>query len=173
MPFLSDARHARRFVESPRQHEVLSHVEVLVTALLVTSIPEGMKMRMLKHALWEVAVATGNFHSRYRTEAVRRRSGLTIQREHVHKRHLLIRNLLRRAPAIPTLVRRAFCCIVTKDEHSILHAVPPNLDGWARYAAAGIVVYDMVDDLPLTFAEESAERPLVGDAPPGTLVSAW
>ena len=101
---------------------------------------------MLDAALWQVAFVTGNTQSKfmgpYRSEAVITQPGLKIQRDHAHRRATLVSELLRPSPDLDSIIDRAqCCCIVTEDEHRRLAAVA--IDGWERYAAAGIVVYDM------------------------------
>jgi len=101
---------------------------------------------MLDRALWQVAFVTGNTQSKfmgpYRSETVITQPGLKIQRDHAHRRATLMSELLGPAPDLDSVIDRAqCCCIVTEDEHRRLAAV--DIDGWERYAAAGIVVYDM------------------------------
>lgn len=109
-------------------------------------IGESLKKRMLVHAIWEVAFATGNtqraFFGRYRTESVIRQVGLEIQRDHVYRKETLIRELLGASPDLGKIIERAtYCCVVTKDEHARLSH--RGIDGWERYRVAGIKVYDM------------------------------
>ncbi len=46
----------------------------------------------------------------------------------------------------------ALACVVTNDEHQRLTAVGENLQGWDRYIAAGVDVYD-----------EQAGRPFIAN----------
>jgi hypothetical protein len=101
---------------------------------------------MLDAALWQVAFASGNTQSKflgpYRSEAVITQVGLKIQRDHAHRRATLLSEPLGPSPDLDSIIDRALCCcIVTEDEHRRLAAL--TIDGWERYAAAGIVVYDM------------------------------
>jgi hypothetical protein len=101
---------------------------------------------MLDAALWQVAFATGNSQSKFmgpfRTEAVITQVGLKIQRDHAYPRAALLAELLGPSPDIDSIIDRAqCCCVVTEEEHRRLLAIA--IGGWARYAAAGIVVYDM------------------------------
>jgi hypothetical protein len=105
-----------------------------------------LKKRMLVHGVWEVAKATGDFRGRYRSEEVIRTPGLRIQRDHIYKKRTLVEELLGTAPNIDRVIERARCCTVTLDEHQRLHDVDDALDGWDRYEAAGLHVYDMVDE---------------------------
>ena len=105
---------------------------------------------MLVHGLWQVAVATGNFYARYRSETVIQKVGLKVQRDHICKKKALIAELLGPKPDIEKIIERACCCIVTAEEHKRLHDIDESLDGWDRYRAAGIVVYDMLDGSKIT-----------------------
>ena len=78
----------------------------------------------------------------YRSEAVIAQAGLKIQRDHAHRRATLLSELLGPTPDLDSIIDRAqCCCIVTESEHKRLAAV--SIDGWERYPAAGVVIYDM------------------------------
>ena len=118
-------------------------------AIRLLNITESLKKRMLVHAIWEVAFATGNtqraFLGRYRTEGVIREVGLEIQRDHVYRKEMLVRELLGVSPDLGNIIERAtYCCVVTKAEHAKLDH--RGIDGWERYRAAGIKVYDMAGE---------------------------
>jgi len=98
---------------------------------------------MLDSALWQVAFATGNTQSKfmgpYRSEVVITQVGLKIQRDHAFPRAALLAEMLGPSPNLDSIIDRAqCCCVVTEKEHRRLTAV--SVSGWARYAAAGIVV---------------------------------
>ncbi len=81
---------------------------------------------------------------RYRSVRVINKSGLPIQRDHINKKAALISELLGPSPDLDAIIERAQCCVVTDDEHAQLGAVSAEIDGWDRYRAAGISVYDMM-----------------------------
>ena len=47
------------------------------------------------------------------------------------------------------IMGRATACIVTRSEHVLLSTFDKTHDGWDRYIAAGIDVFDMADHSPL------------------------
>ncbi len=143
MPYLSKAAHQERFVETHATAAQLRDIKTLLAALRALPVALALKKRMLVHAIWEVAQATGNFCGRYRSEAVIRNLGHRIQRDHIYQKRTLVEELLGPSPDIDSIIERAGCCVVTKEEHYKLHAVSRDLDGWERCKAAGVVVYDM------------------------------
>jgi len=108
-----------------------------------------LKKRMLNIGIWQVAWASGDFYSRYRSAAVISTPGLTIQRDHIYQKKLLVQRLLSTDVDFDSVIAHSQCCIVTLDEHRSLHQVNGGLDGWDRYQAAKIQVYDMVDKKPV------------------------
>lgn len=133
-------------MSSPTLVEQLHDIRAVLEALRQMPIGKPLKKDMMNAALWQVAFATGNSQSRfmgpYRSEAVITQPGLKIQRDHAHRRATLLSELLGPSPDLDSIIERAqCCCIVTEEEHQRLRSV--DIDGWDRYAAAGIVVYDM------------------------------
>ena len=133
-------------MSSPTLVQQLQDIRAVIEALRQLPIATPLKRGMLDAALWQVAFATGNTQSKfmgpYRSGAVITQPGLKIQRDHAHRRATLLSELLGPSPDLDSIIDRAqCCCIVTEDEHRRLAAVA--IDGWERYAAAGIVVYDM------------------------------
>jgi hypothetical protein len=131
---------------SPTLVQQFRDITAVIEALRQLPIATALKRDMLDAALWEVAFATGNtqnrFMGRYRSEAVITQPGLKIQRDHAFRRATLLSELLGSSPDLGSIIDRAqCCCIVTEDEHRRLVAV--GIDGWERYPAASIVVYDM------------------------------
>jgi hypothetical protein len=58
------------------------------------------------------------------------------------------------------IVERAAACLVTESEHRRLGAVDDELEGWDRYRAAGIEVFDMRNgERAETEASSSRSRP--------------
>ena len=149
MAFVSDAKHRTRYAVSPAVEKQIAEIKILLEGIRTLPIGTPMKKRMLVHAIWEVAFATGNtqraFMGRYRSEAVVNQPGLKIQRDHIYKKEALIQELLGPSPNLDEILDRAHCCVVTEDEHRKLGLINDAIDGWERYRAAGITVYDMVD----------------------------
>jgi len=146
MPFTSTPAHARRYVESPTTKQRLADIKILLDAIRQMQIADPIKKKMLVHSIWEVAQATGNFRGRYRSEGVIGTPGVRIQRDHIYKKSTLVEELLSASPDLDRVIEQARCCIVTVDEHRRLHDIDPELDGWNRYKAAGVIVYDMFDE---------------------------
>ena len=146
MPFLSDAKHCGLYTSSPTLVQELEDIGVVIETLRQLPIATRLKKGMLDAALWQVVFATGNtqkkFMGPYRGETVITRPGLKIQRDHAYRRVTLLSELFGPSPDLDSIIDRAqCCCIVTEDEHRRLTAI--DIDGWDRYTAANIVMYDM------------------------------
>lgn len=153
MPFLSDARHRQRYAPIPTLQPQLADIKIVLDAIRLLPIATPLKKDMLTGALWQVAYATGNtqrkFMGRYRSESVITKAGLKIERDHAYRRAILMGELLGPSPDLDAIIERAQrCCLVTGDEHRRLHKV--EIDGWERYRAAGITIYDMLTETKLT-----------------------
>jgi hypothetical protein len=129
----------------------MADIRLLLDTVRQVKIAVPLKKRMLVHVIWEVAKATGNFYGRYRSEGVIERGGDPIQRDHIYKKSTLVEELLSPSPDLDRVMGRALCCIVTKKEHDRLHDIDKKRDGWDRYRAAGIVVYDMLDQTRMDY----------------------
>lgn len=104
----------------------------------------------IKLGLWKVSEAeAGKYNTRYRSLRSLRK-GARVQHDHVVERAKLADELVAAHRAadperVDEILDRVIGCVVTKDEHRRLADISrlnPNLDGWERYAAAGIVVID-------------------------------
>jgi hypothetical protein len=143
MPITSDTKHRHRFVATARTTQRLAEIRVLLDGIRQLPIGLALKRTMLIQAIWQVAECTGSFYSRYRSERVIKRQGLRIQRDQIYKKPTLIAELLAAQRDLDAIIQQAQCCVVTEDEHRKLHKVDTRLDGWDRYRAAGIAIYDM------------------------------
>jgi len=145
MPFLSTTRHALPYVPTGGQDRVLLDISRLIDSIRALEIYAPTKRRMLVHALWEVAVTTGNFYPRFRSQSVTLQVGAPIQRDHIFQKNRIIRRLLEDPQySSQEAVQNAQCCVVTREEHDALHRVDPLIDGFERYEAANIVYLDML-----------------------------
>jgi hypothetical protein len=55
--------------------------------------------------------------------------------------------LLKPSPEYEQIIKKAVCCVVTKDEHKRLSGVPKSVEGFDRYVAAGVSYRDMANDI--------------------------
>jgi len=143
----STASHKALFKPSANMESELNDVVRLITSVLSLDINVVIKKRMLNHAIWEVAYATGNFKGRYRSQGVIDRVGIEIQRDHVHQKKDTVGRLLKGQTSVEQAVRDTIHCVVTREEHlrlSDYSKLNPEVDGWNRYNNIGIVVHDML-----------------------------
>jgi len=156
MPILSTTRHAARYVPPVDLDQRIEDIKVLLRSISSLAIGVEIKKRMLRQAIWEVTYAKGNAQGRafgrYRSREVISTPGLQIQRDHIHEMKVLISLLLRESPDVERIVQLADCCVVTKDEHDRLTAIGKTTGGHARYAHAGVVVFDMLTERPIDWS---------------------
>ena len=161
MAILSTLRHRERYSPPSTLPEQLAEIKLLLDAIRKLDISPALQKRMLVHTLWQVAIVTGNtqssFIGQFRSEGVLRERGLKIERDHIYRKENLVRQLLEPSPDLDLIVSRAHCCVVTKDEHDRLGRIDGQIDGWNRYRAAGIIVYDMAR-VPAEAITEFPER---------------
>ena len=136
MPILSTPKHAYPYLPSPNEEEHLADVETLIRDLQRIKINPRVQKMMLDRAIWLIVELTGNFYSRYRSVEVITKPGARIQRDHIYTRKALVAELQAGASNVRSIIDRASCCIVTKDEHDRLSKVPKSVVGWERYRAA-------------------------------------
>lgn len=102
---------------------------------------------LLSIAIWKYTEADGKFRTRWRSRgALHERDLKLLNHEHVVPRKVLRDQMLREPERCEELMALAVGCVVTRDEHRLLNEVSrrdPALDGWDRYRAAGIDVFDM------------------------------
>ena len=143
----STVSHKALFKTSPDVESDLKDVMRVMTNILSLNINIVIKKRMLNHAIWEVAYATGNFKGRYRSQGVIDSVEKEIQRDHVHQKKDTVDRLLKGQASVEQAVENTIHCVVTREEHHRLSdysKLNPEVDGWNRYKNIGVVVYDML-----------------------------
>lgn len=112
--------------------------------------------RVVDDALWYLTEGAGKYACRYRSAGV-----LTLEKggpikswrsllrhEHVVTRASLIADMLAAPERVSEILRTAVACVVTPAEHEQL-SPHENLNGWARYVAGAVDVYDMATSTPV------------------------
>ena len=135
MPILSTAKHNNPFSPNPAEAQHLADIETLIQDLQRINVNPRVQKMMLDRAVWLVVELTGNFFSRHRSEGTTSSIGLPIQRDHVYTRKSLVAELLAGTKNVRSVIDRAQCCVVTKEEHARLSKVPQTVVGWDRYRA--------------------------------------
>lgn len=143
MPFLSDHRHRIPYSAPQDAKQRLEDVERLLSTIRDMPLHAKTKKMMLNRTIWLVVELTGNFYSRFRSAGVLAKVGVRIQRDHIYPRKQLIAEVLAREVDLASIIERAECCVVTKEEHDLLSKVKANVQGRERYALAGVEIHDM------------------------------
>jgi hypothetical protein len=118
-----------------------------LAAYLLAHPREGIELGHLRELLgviiWKVTEAKGKYQTRYWSEGYRDNPDpAQAIHEHVIERRKLIEWLLAGVLMPENLPSEAIACVVTRDEDVRLRKVGRELNGWERYKAAGIKVWD-------------------------------
>jgi len=113
-----------------------------------SQVSDAHRREILSVLIWKLTEVDGKYRTRYRSAGVLSAEIVPIEHEHVVTRKELIDRLIAEPHRCDQILDEAIGCLVTKAEHKRLKdsdAANPNLRGWARYRAAGIVAIDMAD----------------------------
>jgi len=98
---------------------------------------------LLSTLIWKITEANGKYNLRFISEAaLKENSKKYLIHEHVYKRGKLVSELLDNPEKYETILSNTIACLVTKTDHEKLSKIDEKLNGWDRYMAAGIKVYD-------------------------------
>jgi len=134
----------RRHVEADKR---LSSAKLLAETIAGLPAYEAHKRELLSVCLWKVTEAEGpsKYAIRYRSRGALGAAPEVLRHEHVLQRRRLVDRMLAEPIRAGEIALEAIGCVVTKEEHDRLTAVSrarPDLDGWARYRAAGVQIVD-------------------------------
>lgn len=157
MPTNTAINLSRTYVEDAALPARRESAFALVRHLL--SLPESIapnhRKEALSMAIWKWTEAEGvaphaKFHVRMRSlRAIDLSHPASVNHEHVWPRKWIVDRLLAQGPwsdedLLTFLEEYAVACTVTVEEHARLGAARGT--GWARYAEAGVEVWDMLED---------------------------
>jgi hypothetical protein len=137
----------------------LSATRLIQALLSAPDILPSHRQEMLRLALYKYSEARAGKHGvRYRTAGVIDLDNPSmVEQEHVRSRQSVVAELLAVGPELaPLVLRSSATCLVTKEEHARLNALPKHITGWARYAEAGLDVFDHETGLQISIAELEA-----------------
>jgi hypothetical protein len=103
------------------------------------------------NAIWYVSEAAGKYKTRYRSAGVLsleaetpvRKWSSELRHDHVSTRRSVIERLSAPGADVEAVLSSVVSCIVTKTEHERLTRFDETCQGWDRYLAARVDVYDM------------------------------
>lgn len=136
MPIISTKRHQLKFEAAADEADRLQDIKYLLETLRAVKINPRVQKMMLDRTVWLVVELTGNFYSRYRSHGTLSQPYQKIQRDHIYTRKALVAELQSENADLQSVIERAQCCIVTKEEHGALTRVPKDVQGWDRYRQA-------------------------------------
>jgi hypothetical protein len=119
------------------------------------------KKRLIGEMIWRITEGDGLLseekrtgykkHLTYISESVKKRRDVgnydisDLIHEHVFKKSRLVDKLIANPVGIDEILKNAIACVVTKEEHKILHKLDKTdkeIDGWERYIKARIGVWN-------------------------------
>lgn len=139
------------FSPSPKAEAKTKSAIAIAKAVIHLDILEQHKKKMLTEVQWLISEAHGKYTTKYRSLGSILDGNEALQHEHVFPRKKLSMRILEDPSNVQKYLDEVIGCVVTKDEHDKLSSAEkqnPELDGWARYRAAGIEVYDMEQNPP-------------------------
>jgi hypothetical protein len=116
-------------VSAEHRAECLRHVALY--KMTEAECKNKYRTRFMSAAAWEIA----------KHENKPNDSKLLIH-EHVNERAKTCEKLLKPSANIDEILNTVVACVVTKDEHNDLRKKGKHLEGWERYKAAQIRVWD-------------------------------
>ena len=136
--------------------EIIDSAITLAEAILASSAIEPHKREFLSYCIWKVTEASGKHNVPYWSEGVvalveqygslatlLKQRPSPVRHEHVNTREALVDIMMKDPSQVAQVLREnALACLVTVDEHSRLSKAH---SGFARYTAAGIRVWDVVN----------------------------
>ena len=138
------------FIASPKANDKIVSAIKIAQAIVGIEIIEQHKKKILTEVQWLISEAHGKYTTKYRTAGALSDGNESIQHEHVFPRKKLSLRILNDPESIELYLKDVIGCVVTVSEHDALskaEKIAPELDGWERYKAAGIVVYD-IEQIP-------------------------
>lgn len=107
---------------------------------------------ILSIAVWKYTECDGKYATRFRSEAALFAPSPQVHHEHVVPRKQLVDQMLANPELVRKILGEAIGCVVLRSEHRALAQVEKaddSLSGWDRYRTAGIVVWDMKNQVQL------------------------
>jgi hypothetical protein len=120
---------------------ILEEQRKIVVERMLWAITEGLTVDKFKTHL-----KSKEAHQRWREHRYAPRCQL--RHDHVYQRKIMLKALMHlggdpsAGPRIESILANAVGCTITKHEHDVLLAREERLDGWDRYKAASIIVFD-------------------------------
>ncbi|MBP6572104.1 MAG: hypothetical protein KA226_11825 [Gemmatimonadales bacterium] len=148
------ARPAKVFKPHLNAKKLRQDALTLVRTIVDLNIEASLKRRMLNYCLWTLTESEGTskYRTKYMTQGAMDESQPGLHHDHVFTRKQLIEDMLREPARAVEIAETAVGCTVTRFEHKELtyhDRVQPELTGWDRYRAIGIVVINTETGEPI------------------------
>ena len=139
----------------------ISAIRIAKLVLAANGLEPEHRNELLSIAVWKYTESDGKFKTRFRSAgALHERDLKKLNHEHVIPRKWLRDEMLQAPAECEPIMGRAIGCVVTREEHLRLTSVSkqnPSLQGWARYVAAGVRVFDLEAGREIDLSDPDAE----------------
>jgi hypothetical protein len=157
--FASSTPAGRYRPHPDRERRLASAVAVATFALAAPDLYETHRNELLSFACWWATELDGKYKTRYRSTAARQPGATDLRHEHVVPRKTLREAIEREPDRVADILREALACVVTREEHDRLNTLGSEHEGWERYIAAGIDVFDEQESRPLIQSGQFVNTP--------------
>lgn len=127
--------------KSTNKLTISSATNAIREILLMEDVGKIHKTELISIMIWKISQANGKWNTRYYSAGTLNSSIEKVQHEHVVTRKQIISQLFLQPDNILEILAQVTACIVTESEHRQL-AKQEDKEGWERYRATGIRVYD-------------------------------
>jgi hypothetical protein len=130
--------------ENRRRSAVASAVALLSAREQITT---SHLKQLLSISIWKHTECDGKYKTRYQSIGALTRPQEKLNHEHVVQRKVLVEALLRDPSRCQEIFDSAIACTVLEEEHKKIMQIEKtetDLNGWDRYRAANIAVYDLL-----------------------------
>jgi hypothetical protein len=140
-PAQARAFHLRDDAEQ-RRESALAAADLLASA---SGLLPVHRRELLSIVVWKWTEADGGkYGCRYRSAGVYNCSApIEVQHEHVVTRELLVDEMIAIPERCRSILANAIACLVTPEEHRRLSSLERSIQGWKRYLAAKVDVWDV------------------------------
>ena len=143
-----EVAHVVRTIPTSREDELASAVLACEFAADRSNVLiERQRKGIIDQSLWLMSERTPSlkYSTRYCSVAAYefRSDVKRLAHEHVWTRRRMIQAILAHPDRSRDILTNAIGCTVLREEHERLNQVPKDVDGWQRYLAAEIDVYDL------------------------------
>ncbi|MBI5599476.1 MAG: hypothetical protein HY890_07035 [Deltaproteobacteria bacterium] len=144
-------REMPEYIPHKKRDERIKSAVTAIKVIVPLDIIESLKKGLISKCFWQITEADGKYETRYRSKGAldlydrgnSKELKKKLRHEHVFEKKRLIKKVIENPDKIEDIAGSAIGCTVTKEEHKRLSHSNPDFEGWERYKAADIKIYDL------------------------------